>query len=139
MGGNHTGLKILGVLTAIGGILSVFAGLLFMALGSALQSEALESIFLIVPLLSLVVALTLMGALLFVIGLFATLLGVHLYQHRSWAYWTYFFFTALALLFSLISLAWIGLIISVIIAWYLWGIRSTFIGSAGDIQFTWRD
>jgi len=137
MDGNHTGLKILGALTTIGGVLSVLAGIFYLSVGSALENEALESILLIIPLLSIGIAMALMGGVLLVIGLFFTFLGVHLYQHRSWAYWTYFVLTALGLLFSLVSFAWLGIIIGGLICWYLYGIRSTFM-SGGDIQFTYR-
>jgi len=138
MGQKHLGLQILGLITLIGGVISFFAGLFYLSIGSALETEALESILLIIPLLSIGFAMAVMGAVMLIVGVGFAYLGWAVFKHRSWAYWTYFALTVLGLITSLVYMQVLGIIISGLIACYLYTVRNTFM-SGSDIQFTWRD
>jgi len=134
----YTGLKILGILSLIGGLLMLLGGIMFVGMGGAIAEAGEESIWGIVTLIPFSLAIVAIGAVMIVIGLLYIFLGYNVYKHKPWAYWVYFVLTIIGFIGSLVAFAWFGIIIGGIIIWYLWTIRKSFMKD-GDTTMVWRD
>jgi hypothetical protein len=134
----HLGLKILGILSVIGGLLALVGGLYYSTIGAALMSEGEDSIVGIIALIPVGASVIAMGAIMIVAGAIVAIIGWKLYQHKKWAYWVYFVLTILGFLGSLVSLSIFGIIVGAIVIWYLYKIREDFMQSRSkDYQISW--
>ena len=134
----YTGLKILGILSLIGGILMVLGGIFYASLGGALAEAGTEDIIGILAIFPIGITIVVMGIAMIVIGCLYIFLGYNVYKHKPWAYWTYFVLTILGFAISLFAISWLGILIGGIIIWYLWTIRKSFMTGA-DTRPVWRD
>lgn len=134
----HTGLKVLGILSVIAGILAVIGGLYYVSIGGIIEEAGQNSIIGIIALIPVGMTLVAMGGAMIVVGLVLAFLGYKVYKHKSWAYWVYFILTIVGFVGSLYAVSWLGILIGGIIMWYLYSIRKTFMKSS-DYRPTWSD
>ena len=134
----YAGLKILGILSLIGGLLCALAGLVFLASGSAITEAGQEGILEVLAFIPLGASLMIIGGAMFIIGLVVAFIGYKVYKHVRWAYWVYFTLTVISFLLSLASVSWFGILIGGIIIWYLYSIHKSFLGGA-DVRRAWSD
>ena len=134
----HTGLKVLGILSVLGGVLALIGGLMYISMGSAVTEAGEESIIGIIALVPIGITVIAMGGAMVVAGLIIMFLGYNLFKHKSWAYWVYFILTIIGFIGSLLSISGVGILIGGIIMWYLYSIRKTFL-KGSDVKASWSD
>ncbi len=102
-------LSIFAVLQILGGIAAAAVGA-FMILGGVIS----------VPI-ALPAGLTMVaaGGISLVAGILMILVGVALFSGKKWGWWFAVIMTALALIFSLITFNWIGIVFEAIVLLYL--------------------
>lgn len=132
-GKEYIGLKVLGIIILLSGIISIFGGIAYISVGSAVEEEAENSIIGIIALFPVAVTVMAMGAVMVVFGFIFVYLGYKLYKHSKFAYWVTFVLTVLGIISSLIYFQILTLAIGIVIAWYLYTIRGSFISG-----FDWR-
>lgn len=138
MKASNIGLKILGVLGVIIGLIMVFAGIMFLSI-STILTEELQQYLLLLPIsLPVGIALATIGALYLFLGICFIVLGYFLFKERPFAYWISLILSGLATLLSLISLNLLWLLIYGFIFVYLLAIRENFTShSHSDVK--WGD
>jgi hypothetical protein len=132
---SHVGMKILGVLTVVGGILMMVAGIGLWFLGEQLQDVAMEEGLLVIPLLPIALAYSAMAIPIVIVGLFFAVFGYYVFVERFWAYVLLFIITVLGLLSSVVYFNVYGLLVGGLIAFYLFYIRNDFFGKDKDVQY----
>jgi uncharacterized membrane protein (DUF2068 family) len=113
--GRPTGVAILAVLEAIAGVYYLVTGFGDFIAGYIIRTLARSGIpYDIIPLIP-----RLLGAVLIIIGLVSLLLAWGLWTGKGWARLTALVFAILSIIASLLSFHLIGLVIDVIIVYYL--------------------
>lgn len=137
MKGSNIGLKILGFLGVIIGLIMVFVGIMLFSI-STILTEELQQYLLLLPIsLPVGIALATIGAVYLFLGICFVILSYFLFKERPFAYWLMFIISGLATLLSLISLNVIGLIIYGFIFIYLFAIRGNFMShSHSDVKWS---
>jgi hypothetical protein len=133
----HMGMKVLGILGVIGGILLIIAGVLFAQLGTMMaeeaeQGEGLEGIVSLIPLISVGVTLTAIALPMIIMGLCGIVLSIFIYKERTWAYTLLFILAIMTLIVSIIGYNIWGIFISGVIVLYCWMIKDDFFGSKSE-------
>ncbi len=114
------GVAIISVLDILFGILMLFGGILFIAMGPFIMAQMPPEAF---PFAQLVGgAIAIVGVAIVVLGLISILLGYLLWNGSNIARLLHIVFAILGIIFDILSfnpLSIIGIIISLIIIWYL--------------------
>ena len=134
----YTGLKILGILSILGGLLSVLGGIIYVSLGGAVAEASQNGVLELITLFPAGIAIVGIGIGMIIMGALLVIIGYFLYKHKPWAYWLYFVLSIIGFVGSLFAISWLGILIGGIIIWYLWTIRKSFMTGA-DTRAVWRD
>ncbi len=104
------------ILLSVFAVLQILGGILVAAVGAFAILGGAVSVPIALPAsLTLVVA----GGISLAVGLIMILVGVALFSGKKWGWWFAVIMTALALIFSLITLNWLGLVFEAIVLLYL--------------------
>jgi lysylphosphatidylglycerol synthetase-like protein (DUF2156 family) len=114
------GVTILAILSFLGGLFEIFAGLGMMAL-AAISGTIDPAVF--GPLAAF---MGIIGILLLILGLVTMVVAIGLWRMRAWAWWVAIIVNIVSLAINAASYSWTGLVLPLIIVIYLVVIRDKF-------------